>query len=237
MPDSLRSWTGGETASTSITPDPPGGASTTYRALGQVVTQGWPRTAESCYFLVGGEIRGRVGSRGEDSKTHHIIHDTSTIVASLKALKKRMSSSPSEPSFFRATPNTRAKRTNPRMFIPSISVPNGICRIRVDTGSKFTTYDCKDAFALCLHQAETLYPEWEKVCIFFNLKWFRKSRGRKVKGEMECKATESQQKFHLVANSKSCSKTARIEAESSELPVTGYIQVEVGQTITSKGGL
>lgn len=119
--------------------DPPGGASTTDRALGQVVTQRWPRTAESGSFLDGGKVRGKVGSEGEGSNTHHIIQDTSTMVASLKALKKRMSSSPSEPSFFRATPNTKAKRTNPRMFIPSISVPNGICRIRVDTGLKFTT--------------------------------------------------------------------------------------------------
>lgn len=49
-----------------------------------------------------------------------------------------MSSSPSEPSFFRATPNTRAKRTSPKMFIPSISVPMGTCGMRGDGGPKFT---------------------------------------------------------------------------------------------------
>lgn len=48
---------------------------------------------------------------------------------------------------------------------------------------------------------------------------------------MEGKDTEKQHKFHLVANSKSCLKMAEIEAESSELPVTGYIQVEVGQSL------
>lgn len=59
--------------------------------------------------------------------THHMIQDTSTIVASLKALKKRMSSSPSAPSFLKATPNTMANSTKPRMFIPSASVPTGTC--------------------------------------------------------------------------------------------------------------
>lgn len=132
------------------------GTSTTYRALVQVVPLGWPRTAKSGSFL-----DGRRNER--DSKwqgdTHHIIHDTSTIVASLRALKKRMSSSPSEPSFFRATPNTRAKRTNPKMFIPSISVPMGICRIRADKGSKFTTdeWELKNAFA------PLSLPDWNTV--------------------------------------------------------------------------
>lgn len=96
---------------------------------------GWPEQLSGVLSWVAGEMRESGGGQGD---THHIIHDTSTMVASLKALKKRMSSSPSEPSFFRATPNTRAKRTNPKMFIPSISVPMGICRIRGDTGSKLT---------------------------------------------------------------------------------------------------
>lgn len=62
------------------------------------------------------------------SHTHHIIQVTKTIVASLNELKKRIRSSPSWPSFFSATPKTRANITSPRMFIPSISVPKGICR-------------------------------------------------------------------------------------------------------------
>lgn len=53
--------------------------------------------------------------------TYHIIQETRTMVASLKELKKRMSSSPSGPSFRRATPKTIAKTTRPRMFIPSTS--------------------------------------------------------------------------------------------------------------------
>lgn len=65
--------------------------------------------------------------------THHIIQVTKTIVASLNELKKRISSSPSWPSFFRATPKTRANITSPRMFIPSISVPKGICRDKKKT--------------------------------------------------------------------------------------------------------
>lgn len=95
---------------------------------------GWPRTAEAGSFLDG--RRNKRESR-QQGNTYHIIQDTSTIVASLKALKKRMSSSPSEPSFFRATPNARAKTTNPKMFIPSISVPKGTCRIGGDRESKF----------------------------------------------------------------------------------------------------
>lgn len=59
------------------------------------------------------------------NRTYHMIQDTSTMVASLKALKKRMSSSPSSPSFLRATPNTMANSTRPRMFMPSVSVPKG----------------------------------------------------------------------------------------------------------------
>lgn len=62
------------------------------------------------------------------SHTYHIIQVTNTIVASLNELKKRIRSSPSWPSFFSATPKTRANSTSPRMFIPSISVPTGICR-------------------------------------------------------------------------------------------------------------
>lgn len=95
-----------------------------------------PSTVESGSFL---DSRKNENERESQGDTHHIIHDTSTIVASLKALKKRMSSSPSEPSFFRATPNTKAKRTKPKMFIPSISVPMGICRVRGDSGTKSTT--------------------------------------------------------------------------------------------------
>lgn len=57
--------------------------------------------------------------------TDHMIQDTSTIVASLKALKNRISSSPSSPSFLSATPNTMANNTRPRMFMPSVSVPTG----------------------------------------------------------------------------------------------------------------
>lgn len=49
------------------------------------------------------------------------------MVASLKELKKRISSSPSGPSFLSATPNTMAKSTRPRMFMPSVSVPTGTC--------------------------------------------------------------------------------------------------------------
>lgn len=47
------------------------------------------------------------------------------MVASLKELKKRMSSSPSGPSFRRATPKMMANTTRPRMFIPSTSPPMG----------------------------------------------------------------------------------------------------------------
>lgn len=65
------------------------------------------------------------------SPTYHIIQVTKTIVASLNELKKRMRSSPSRPSFFSATPKTRAKSTSPRIFIPSISVPTGICRGKI----------------------------------------------------------------------------------------------------------
>lgn len=60
--------------------------------------------------------------------TYHIIQVTKTIVASLNELKKRIRSSPSGPSFFSATPKTRANSTSPRMFIPLISVPTGTCR-------------------------------------------------------------------------------------------------------------
>ena len=60
-----------------------------------------------------------------------MIQDTSTMVASLKELKNRMSSSPSGPSFFRATPKTSAKRTSPKMFIPCTSVTTGICRAEI----------------------------------------------------------------------------------------------------------
>lgn len=76
------------------------------------------------------------------SHTYHIIQVTKTIVASLNELKKRMRSSPSRPSFFSATPKTRANSTRPRIFIPSISLPTGICRgkirrlIRYETGAK-----------------------------------------------------------------------------------------------------
>lgn len=63
-----------------------------------------------------------------ESHTYHIIQETKTIVASLNELKKRIRSSPSSPSFFSATPKTRANSTSPRIFIPSISVPTGICR-------------------------------------------------------------------------------------------------------------
>lgn len=66
-----------------------------------------------------------------------MIQDTNTIVASLKELKNRMSSSPSGPSFFRATPNIRAKRTSPKMFIPFTSVTTGICRPEETDGVKF----------------------------------------------------------------------------------------------------
>lgn len=144
-----------------------------YRDLSQVTPQEWPGTAKPGSFLDG---------RRSEGETHHIIQDTSTIVASLKELKKRMSSSPSEPSFFRATPSTRAKRTNPKMFIPSISVPMGICRIRGDSGSKFTT----DEWELKMHHFVStrlkLCPKWEKTYIFLDLQQFHKSGGRKLKG-------------------------------------------------------
>lgn len=76
------------------------------------------------------------------SHTYHIIQETKTMVASLNELKKRIRSSPSWPSFFNATPKTRANSTSPRIFIPSISVPTGICRgkkrrlVRCKTGTK-----------------------------------------------------------------------------------------------------
>ena len=57
--------------------------------------------------------------------TYHMIQETSTMVASLKELKKRMSSSPSGPNFRRATPKMMANTTRPRMFIPSTSPPVG----------------------------------------------------------------------------------------------------------------
>lgn len=67
------------------------------------------------------------------SHTYHIIQETKTIVASLNELKKRIRSSPSWPSFFSATPKSRANSTSPRIFIPSISVPTGICRGKTKT--------------------------------------------------------------------------------------------------------
>lgn len=57
--------------------------------------------------------------------TYHMIQATSTMVASLKALKKRMTSSPSPPSFLSATPNIRENNARPRMFVLSNSVPTG----------------------------------------------------------------------------------------------------------------
>lgn len=68
--------------------------------------------------------------------TYHIIQVTRTIVASLNELKKRIRSSPSGPSFFSATPKTRANITSPRMFIPLTSLPTGICR---DTKRRLVT--------------------------------------------------------------------------------------------------
>ena len=111
------------------------------------------------------------------------------MVASLKALKKRMSSSPSEPSFFRATPNTRAKRTNPKMFIPSISVPMGICRIRGNTGSKFTTdeWGLKNAFAQVSVRLKQCAQKEDRLIFPLTLSDFtdqgaRNSRGDGVSG-------------------------------------------------------
>jgi len=71
------------------------------------------------------------------NSTHHMIQDTSTMVASLKALKKRMSSSPSSPSFLSATPNTMANNTRPRMFMPSVSVPIGTYKKHTQTRWRF----------------------------------------------------------------------------------------------------
>lgn len=87
--------------------------------------------------------------------THHIIQDTSTIVASLRELKNRMRSSPSEPSFFRATPNTRENRTNPKMFIPSISVPMGTWREDTEGLSLQLMGESKETLARYCHQTES----------------------------------------------------------------------------------
>ncbi|TNN65412.1 hypothetical protein EYF80_024352 [Liparis tanakae] len=68
-----------------------------------------------------------------------MIQDTSTMVASLKALKNRMSSSPSSPSFLSATPNTMANNTRPRMFMPSVSVPIGTYKNHTDSKSSHSS--------------------------------------------------------------------------------------------------
>ncbi|KAK2116730.1 hypothetical protein P7K49_003616 [Saguinus oedipus] len=56
---------------------------------------------------------------------YHMIQETGTMVASLKELKKLISSSPSGPSFRSATPKTMANTTKPRMFMPSTTSPTG----------------------------------------------------------------------------------------------------------------
>jgi hypothetical protein len=66
-----------------------------------------------------------------------------------------MSSSPSVPSFFRATPNTRAKRTSPKMFIPSISEGMGVCRSQEGEGSPQGSADLGGVGLA----SETLCPE------------------------------------------------------------------------------
>lgn len=74
--------------------------------------------------------------------TYHMIQETRTMVASLKELKKRISSSPSGPSFRSATPKTMANTTKPRMFMPSTSCPTGTCRQGTDRGGRDIQSTC-----------------------------------------------------------------------------------------------
>ena len=63
------------------------------------------------------------------SITHHMTHDTTTIVPSLNTSKNLMSSSPIDPSFLNAIPKATAYVIRPRIFIPSTSEPLGTCGV------------------------------------------------------------------------------------------------------------
>lgn len=85
----------------------------------------WERKKALLWKKIIGTFDQTLNRWGPSIHIYHMIQDTSTIVASLNALKKRISSSPSCPSIRRATPNTIANSTRPRMFMPSVSVPIG----------------------------------------------------------------------------------------------------------------
>lgn len=92
--------------------------------------------------------------------THHMIQETSTMVASLKELKNLMRISPSSPSFLKATPNTMANTTRPRMFMPSWSAPWGTCRPNVHLKKKKKIHQKMEITTSRLHKVALMIYIW-----------------------------------------------------------------------------